>query len=311
MATQNNSNTSETNTTVEPQIAFTVTAGDIVTVKVSKKRDRNGKGILVELDGNPMGYVPNSTLLGRNDAEKAARRDELLATPGQDLEVVVLEASVQDRDGKQVPCFKLSEAKARWIREEANRAQRQTVRSNAIATAVEELALGSVVEGTVVKIATKKSDRDESDFAYGVFVEIGNGLNGLVHVNELVGDPKRQRERLAAFTVGSKLTVEVLEKGLNDGKPRIKLSEKSVAMKELASAYPAGAKVSATVTRAFSFGNTHGLMLDIGGVKGFLPEADANVASLSSLTKTRGQGVKVIVTGETIGDCLKVTRRGA
>ena len=124
MATQNISNNSETKNAAE-SIAFTVTAGDVVTVKVSKKRDRNGKGILVELEGNPMGYVPNSTLLGRNDAEKAARRDELLATPGQDLEVVVLEASVQDRDGKQVPCFKLSEAKARWIREEANRAQRQ------------------------------------------------------------------------------------------------------------------------------------------------------------------------------------------
>lgn len=310
MATQNISNNSETKNAAE-SIAFTVTAGDVVTVKVSKKRDRNGKGILVELEGNPMGYVPNSTLLGRNDAEKAARRDELLATPGQDLEVVVLEASVQDRDGKQVPCFKLSEAKARWIREEANRAQRQSDRRDAIANAVQELALGSVVEGTVVKIATKKSDRDESDFAYGVFVEIGSGLNGLVHVNELVGEPKRQRERLAALTVGSKLTVEVLEKGINDGKPRIKLSEKSVAMKELASAYPAGAKVSATVTRPFLFGNTHGLMLDVGGVKGFLPEADANVTNLSSLTKTRGQGVKVIVTGETIGDCIKVTRRGA
>jgi ribosomal protein S1 len=71
-----------------------------------------------------------------------------------------------------------------------------------------------------------------------------------------------------------------------------------------------GSKFSATVVGSDVVGNEHGLIVNIGGFKAFLPEADANVTNIDSLTKSRGQTVKVTITAGFVDGMVKVTRKG-
>ena len=50
-----------------------VTVNQIVTGKVSRRKDRNAQGLLIEIEGNPMAYLPAIALAGRNHSERDAR----------------------------------------------------------------------------------------------------------------------------------------------------------------------------------------------------------------------------------------------
>ena len=80
---------------------------------------------------------------------------------------------------------------------------------------VSNLEIGLVTEGTV-----------ESLQPYGVFVDLGNGLSGLVHISQIC--EKRIKKPSEAVAVGDKVKVKV--KAIKDGKINLSMKEASDMM---------------------------------------------------------------------------------
>lgn len=284
-----------------------VTVNQIVMGKVSRRKDRNAKGLLIEIDGNPMAYLPVIALAGRNRSERDARFASLVNAVGSEIEVAIVSAGMEEIKGVQMPRIKLSETMVFALRDEAARIERE----NALIDAVSAINVGEVVSLTISGPATTKSDKNDGSLhCFGAFVDIG-GIKGLLHVSEVAGDhPKAQRTRLDNFTTGSTVEVEIIEARVEGGRAFVRVSEKAAAVKKAMERLPVGSKVSCTVVGSDVVGNEHGLIVNIGGIKGFLPEADANVTNIESLTKTRGQTVKVTITAGFVDGMVKVTRKG-
>jgi ribosomal protein S1 len=284
-----------------------VTVNQIVTGKVSRRKDRNAQGLLIEIEGNPMAYLPVIALAGRNRSERDARFASLVNAAGSEIEVAIVSAGMEEIKGVAVPRIKLSETKVFALRDEAARIERE----NALIDAVSAITVGEVVSLTVSGPATTKSDKnDGSMHCFGVFVDVA-GIKGLLHVSEVAGDhPKAQRTRLDSMATGSTVEVEIIEARVEGGRAFVRVSEKAAAVKKAMERLPVGSKVSATVVGSDVVGNEHGLIVNIGGIKAFLPEADANVTNIESLTKSRGQTVKVTITAGFVDGMVKVTRKG-
>ncbi|MBU6454555.1 MAG: hypothetical protein KGS72_22490 [Cyanobacteria bacterium REEB67] len=291
-----------------PAITFTVKADDTVRGTIAKIKNHPAKGLLVAIEGNPMAFMPNGCIAGRNDAEKAARRAELLAAPGTEVTVSVMgEPTIEHNNGKAQGRIKVSEQRAVIAAEKAARAAKASERSAALQAAVDALVPGSVIEGKVTSVASKPSDRnDGSTYAYGVFVAVAPNVNGLLHVKQIEGGHRALESIVAAGTV----TVEVLEASIENGVPRVQLSQKSVASKAFFDQYPEGAKVKGTVVRVGEVAdNLHGRIVELGsGDKVFLADDDTFVKSESALA--RGNSTRVVITGEIVGGFVRVTRKG-
>ena len=80
---------------------------------------------------------------------------------------------------------------------------------------VSNLEIGLVTEGTV-----------ESLQPYGAFVDLGNGLSGLVHISQIC--EKRIKKPSEAVAVGDKVKVKV--KAIKDGKISLSMKEASDMM---------------------------------------------------------------------------------
>ena len=84
---------------------------------------------------------------------------------------------------------------------------------------VSNLEIGLVTEGTV-----------ESLQPYGVFVDLGNGLSGLVHISQIC--EKRIKKPSEAVAVGDKVKVKVI--AVKDGKLSLSMKAlKDVAAEEI------------------------------------------------------------------------------
>ena len=286
---------------------ITVTAGTVITVKTSKRQDRNCKGIICQIPGNPDGYLPITALVGRTEDQRAARMKEL-QVPGVELEVLVTDAGMKDVEGKQVPRIRLNEFKvAESRRQEANKAREQ-----ALAAKLADFAVGTVFDAVVDAPAETDSTRNPgTKHRYGVFVNLGE-VNALLHGSEVAGgDPRAQRQRLDRLSTGSVVTVKVIESAIENGRIKVRVSEKQAVAEEALASLKPGSKVAAHVLALDSVADVHGVVVDLGGgIKGFLPEDLANVKDIGSLIKSRGQTTKVIITGESIGEFVKVTRKG-
>src|SRR5262245_5615719 len=81
---------------------------------------------------------------------------------------------------------------------------------------------GDLVEGKVVRTTN-----------FGVFVELHEGIEGLVHVSELEKDEKRGDKPEEQFKVGENLTLKILK--INEGEKKIGLSVKAVKQDEVRS----------------------------------------------------------------------------
>jgi small subunit ribosomal protein S1 len=111
---------------------------------------------------------------------------------------------------------------------------------------LEELAPGAVLAGTVSRV-----------MPYGAFVEIGPGIEGLVHVSELSWS--RLAEASEGVAPGDRLTVKVMEirPDENKGMLRISLSVKQVQADpwlEAGDKYHPGDTLEGRVTRCAKFG---------------------------------------------------------
>jgi ribosomal protein S1 len=291
-------------------IVFSVKANDIVTAKVANVRNQPPKGILVEIDGNPMAFMPNGCIAGKNDAEKNARRAFLIANAGTEISVSVLaDPTIETRKGKEVGFTKVSEQRAVIAAEKAKQAVRAEERNAAMLKTVESLVVGSVVEGIVRGPASKDSDRNPgTKHVYGAFVQIADGVSGLLHGRQIEGGDRA----LEAILAAGKVMVEIQEVTIEDGQPRIKLSQKSVGQKALAgwATDMAGRKVKGKVVKTGEqVDNMHGRIIELlSGDRVFLGDDDMNVKSETSLAK--GNTTTVIMTADLVGGMVRVTRRG-
>jgi predicted RNA-binding protein with RPS1 domain len=292
-------------------IVFTVKDGDIVVATVAPTKNHPPKGVLVVIPGNESwAFLPNGCIAGKNEAEKTARRAVLLANVGSEIKVAVIgEPTVTERKGKPAGNIKVSEQRAVMVAEKAVRAAQASERAEAIAATVASLVVGSIVEGTVTGPASKDSDRNPgTKHVYGAFVQIADGVSGLLHGRQIEGGDRA----LEAILAAGKVMVEIQEVTIENGQPRIKLSQKSVGQKALAdwATDMAGRKVKGKVVKTGEqVDNMHGRIIELlSGDKVFLCDDDMNVKSETSLTK--GNTTTVIMTAELVGGMVRVTRRG-
>jgi len=301
-------------------IVFTVKADDIVTGTVAKIKQHPDKGVLVVIPGNPMAFMPNGCIAGRTEAEKTARRAFLLANPGTEISVSVMSEPTVETVEKQVKGqtvkvqagrIKVSEQRAVIAAEKAKQAAKAEERNAAITAAIASLVPGTVVEGIVRGPASKDSDRkDGTKYTYGAFVTVATGVSGLLHVKQ-IADGHRGLDTILAE---GKVTVEIVEAKMENGQPRIQLSQKSVAEKASSEAffdqYPVGAKVKGTVVKTGEqVGDMHGLIIKLpSGDHVFLSGDDTFVRSESSLAK--GNSTRVVITDEIVDGIVRVTRKG-
>jgi ribosomal protein S1 len=285
---------------------ITVTQGSIIAVTTSKRIDRNKKGIICSIPGNPDGYLPFSVLIGRTDEARAARMEELLV-PGVQLEVVVTEAGIREVEGKKLPRISLNEFRVAAVRRE----QAEKSRNEALTQQLKDIVIGSIVDGVIDAPAETDSKKTPgTKHRFGHYVNIGDHT-ALLHVSELDGaDFRAQNDRLAKLRTGLVVQVKIIDAKVEHGRILVAVSEKQAVAEQARGALTAGKKVTVRVIELDSVDDVHGVVVDISGVKGFLPEDDACVKDIAALTRSKGQTTKVIVTDETIGEFVKVTRKG-
>lgn len=295
-------------------VAITVREGDIIEATVAKVK-HPVPGVLLVIEGNPMAFMPNSTLIGKTPADKQARRDALTANPGEKVRVQVIETKDAGHDPanpekqrlivNEIKPF-LAQRDADSKERKAQAQERAAAKVAGIRAAVEALVVDTVYDGVVVQIAEKDSTRNPGEkFTFGAYVDIG-GVSGLLHNRAMDG----------AVKVGDKVRVVVESAQMDGDKPRIALNAIKAAehdkSRDLLSLLIAGQKTNGRDVRAGNVDNVEGFTMSIGevGIPAFLPAADAHVKDTSVLTKG-SRTARVIVTGEIIGgQYALVTREG-
>ena len=155
----------------------------VLTVKISEIVK---SGVVAYLEGI-RGFIPASKL-------SLGYVEELDSWLGKEIEVRVI--TIDEEDDRLV-------LSAREILREKEEEERKTRVSN--------VEVGFVTEGTVESIQN-----------YGAFIDLGNGLSGLVHVSQVC--EKRIKTPAAVLKVGEKVKVKVI--AIKDGK--ISLSMKAL-----------------------------------------------------------------------------------
>lgn len=108
----------------------------------------------------------------------------------------------------------------------------------------EEFPVGKVIRGKITTIAD-----------YGIFVELKNGIDGLVHVSQLSWDSQVSKSFKGCFQVGQDVECKVV--GIDQMKYRVSLSTKQCtegARQKFVEAHPVGSIVKGKVKAIASFG---------------------------------------------------------
>lgn len=137
------------------------------------------------------GFIPASQL-------SLTYVEDLASWVGKEIDVVVITASAEDKK------LVLSGKEVERDREKKDKSSK-----------ISHLQIGIVTTGTVEKIAP-----------YGAFVNIGEGLSGLVHISQICG--RRIKSPNEVIKEGETVTVKIID--VKDGK--ISLSMKAVEEKE-------------------------------------------------------------------------------
>ena len=257
-------------------------SGEMVTAKVT---DANKGGLMVRV-GNVAGFLPVSQLSAEHyprvdGGDKGRILVALKAFIGQEMPVRILD--VNDADSKLIVSEKAAV-------EEQRR------------SALAEFTVGQIVQGKVSGVVD-----------FGIFVEFGEGLEGLAHISELAW--RRLDHPKELFSIGQ--TVEAKIIGL-DG-TRISLSLKALQedpWQKAAERYTVGQAVKGTVLKINPFGafieldsQIHGLchISELEVPDGATPEAtyligkayEFRVISLEPESHRLGLSVKALSEGDT------------
>jgi len=186
--------------------------------KVKAKVEKVIKGgLLLDIDGVPA-FLPQSQV--------GLKKGETLESfVGKEIDVHLLEV---DPKIKRVIASRL-----KVLQEEKEQLKKQTLVN---------LKKGEIYEGVVKAI---------QDF--GVFVDIGNGVEGLVRINELTWG--RRKDPHEVVKVGERIKVKVLSVNLDNEKVSLSLRQtKPHPWEVVEEKYPIGSVVEGTVLRIHPFG---------------------------------------------------------
>jgi len=220
----------------------------------AKVTDANKGGLMVKV-GNVMGFLPVSQLTTKyyprvEGGDKSKILSHLRSFIGKSFSVVVID--VDERENKLIVS-----QKSAWAEE-----QKKTL---------EEFTIGKVVEGKVTGVAD-----------FGIFVEFGENLEGLVHISELAW--QRIDDPSDIVKVGDKVKAEIIS--VDDG--RISLSMKRLQKDpwtNIAKKYKIGDKVKGTILKINPFGAFIELDKDIHGLAHISELSDKIINSPEDVVK--------------------------
>jgi 4-hydroxy-3-methylbut-2-enyl diphosphate reductase len=220
------------------------------TIDVTVKEKIKG-GLSVEIDNGVKAFLP-ATLVS---AKKESNLDKFV---GQTLPVKIIEF---DRRKKRIVVSR------RIIEEEEILEKREDL--------ISSIQIGSVLEGTVTRIVD-----------YGAFIDIGYGVEGLIHISELSWREGINPSEI--LKVGQKLNVRVI--GMSDEKDRISLSYKRTLpdpWENIDGKYKVGDIISGKVVKDIGFGAI--VELDE-GINGFIHISQLSNKKLNSISESVSVG---------------------
>lgn len=179
-------------------------------------REVHDFGAFVSL-GAIQGFVPRSEV----SFERAARIEDYL-TPGQEADFVVLEIA---RDSGRVSLSRKRLGQDPW----------ESIR--------DRYAVGTNVSGKIVTVQP-----------FGAFVQLEEGITGLIHVGDVSWDTERKAAE-DLFKVGDQVTCQITE--IDTDAKRLALSVKHLSRDpwmDLADRFPVGSRHKGTVTKLRDFG---------------------------------------------------------
>ncbi len=184
-------------------------AATVKVIRIIKNKAKNIVGLAVAVEGVE-GFMPASHV-------ELRRVEDFTGYVGQELEAEIIEVDLEKKRivvsrRDMLKAEKEAKAKAWKEAKEARIAAAKEARAAAEEAAYNSVEEGTVVPGKVVKIAE-----------FGLFVEIGQGLTGLVHNTELSWNRNAKAEEVAQ--VGDE--VEVLVKKIDRENKRVALSIKA------------------------------------------------------------------------------------
>lgn len=227
---------------------------DEVTVQAKVVKVIKG-GLLLDIDGVDA-FLPQSQV----GLKKGETLDSFV---GKTIDVHLLEV---DPKIKRVIASRL-----KVLQEEKERAKKQTLVN---------LKKGEIYEGVV------KAVQD-----FGVFVDLGNGVEGLIRVNELTWG--RRRDPHEVVKVGEKVKVKVISINLDTEKISLSLKQaKPHPWDEVEIKYPIGSTVEGTVLRIHPFG--------------VVLELDDGVTGLVHISQLDTKRIDKIENFVKVGDKMKV-----
>lgn len=296
---------------------ITVKPGSTIKVAVSEG-EHPKSGVLVEIEGNPRGFIPFS-LLGCNPNQRRIRYAELITSPGSEIEVVVEEAGMhtpEATEGKPKPqprpriilnAQKAYAARVLAVREQDTAHLRQLVEdlNGAILANETPVTMQAVVTG----IAAKRNKNGGGQHTYGVWVELENGVPALLHKSQMTQD----------HATGDEITVVVKSAEMNGSRAKVGVSEVSnqganrqAVTQPVRKTLKPGIKTTgtdirrATVASKATGEGIDGFTMEIDGVKAFLPLKDVSSNPDSLLKGNRS--AKVWVTPLFLSGYVLVTR---
>lgn len=187
------------------------------TINVTVKEKVKG-GLSVEIDKGVRAFLPGTLVSTKREAN-------LEKFIGQTLPVKIIEF---DRRERRIVVSR------RIIEEEETLKKREDL--------ISSIQVGSVLEGTITRIVD-----------YGAFVDIGYGVEGLVHISELSWREGIKPSQIVK--VGQKINVRVI--GMSDEKDRISLSYKRTLpdpWEDIDDKYKLGNIVQGRVVKDIGFG---------------------------------------------------------
>jgi ribosomal protein S1 len=201
---------------------ISITAGATISCSVAAISHHPDSGVIVSIEGNPNGFIPNRLLAGKNNNAKNERRKLLIANPGMPLEVFVEEAGMAKVDenkpaktNKSRPRIILNEDKITHGKIIASR-QEAAARLRAEVAALKE---GACLRATVTRFATKANDDGEGTHLIGAFVQLENGMSALLHKSQVLD--------INTLEEGAAIFVSIRSATMDGNRPKV--SDKQVS----------------------------------------------------------------------------------
>ncbi len=201
---------------------ISITAGATINCSVAAIAHHPDSGVIVSIEGNPNGFIPNRLLAGKNNNAKNERRKLLIATPGMPLEVFVEEAGMTKAKVDENKPAKTNKPRPRIILNEDKITHGKIIAARQEAAArlraeVAALKEGACLRATVTRFATKANDNGEGTHLIGAFVQLENGMSALLHKSQII-DINNLEE-------GADIFVSIRSATMDGNRPKVSVKE--------------------------------------------------------------------------------------